>query len=226
MTSTENRYAQIEKEALAITYACERFQEYLIGKSFHIHTDHKPLVPILSIKRLEELPLRVQRIRLRLLRFHFMIFHIPGKQLTTADTLSQAPLQNLTPTDTQLKEDCDAYVAFKVSNFPATESRLGKIREALKQDEICQQLMCYCEHGWPAKVTGPIKHYLPVASELTVVDGMLLTGSRLIIPSSMRPEILQCLHSGHQGITKCRERAKQSVWWPGLGKKLTDVTIL
>ena len=61
LTPTESRYAQIEKEALAITYACERFQEYLIGKSFHIHTDHKPLVPIFSTKRLEELPLRVQR---------------------------------------------------------------------------------------------------------------------------------------------------------------------
>ena len=61
LTPTESRYAQIEKEALAITYACERFQEYLIGKSFHIYTDHKPLVPIFSTKRLEELPIRVQR---------------------------------------------------------------------------------------------------------------------------------------------------------------------
>ena len=61
LTPTERRYAQIEKEALAITYACERFQEYIIGKSFHINTDHKRLVPIFSFKSLEELPLRVQR---------------------------------------------------------------------------------------------------------------------------------------------------------------------
>ena len=88
LTPTECRYAQIEKEALAITYACERFQEYLMGKLFHIHTDHKPLVPIFSTKSLEELPLRVQRFRLRLLRFQFTISHIPGKDLTTADTLS------------------------------------------------------------------------------------------------------------------------------------------
>ena len=95
LTPTEGRYAQIEKGALAITYACKRFQEYLIEKSFHVHTDHKPLVPIFSTKSLDELPLRVQRFRLRLLRFQFTISHIPGKELTTADTLSRAPLQNL-----------------------------------------------------------------------------------------------------------------------------------
>ena len=202
LTPTESRYTQIKKEALAITYACERFQEYLIGKSFHIHTDHKPLVPIFSTKRLEELPLRVQRFRLRLLRFCFTTSHIPGKGLTTADTLSRAPLQSLTPADTQLRDDCAVYVALEIANLPATESR---IREALKQDEICQLLIRYCENGWPAEVTGPIKQSLPVKSELTVANGMLIRGSRLIIPSSMRPEILQSIHSGHQGITKFRE---------------------
>lgn len=211
LTPTESKYAQIEKEALALTYACERFQEYLIGKPFHLHTDHKPLVPIFSTKSLEELPLRVQRFRLRLLRFQFTISHIPGKELSTADTLSRAPLQNLTAADTQLQEDCDAYVALHIASIPATESKLNKIRELLKQDEVCQQLMQFCEYGWPDRVTGPIKQYLPVTAEIKVHDGLLLRGSRLIIPSSMRPEILRCLHGGHQGITKCRERAKESV---------------
>ena len=82
--------------------------------------------------------------------------------------------------------------------------------------------MQFCEYGWPDRVTGPIKQYLPVASEIKVHDGLLLRGSRLIIPSSMRPEILRCLHGGHQGITKCRERAKESVWWPGLGKQISN----
>ena len=107
--------------------------------------------------------------------------------MTTADTLSRAPLQSLTPADTQLRNDCDVYVALEIANLPATESRLEQIREALKQDEICQLLIRYCEYGWPAEVTGPIKQYLPVKSELTVSNRMLLRRSRLIIPSSMRP---------------------------------------
>ena len=50
MTPTEQHYAQIDKEALAITWACDRFADYLIGLQFHVETDHKPLVPLLSVK--------------------------------------------------------------------------------------------------------------------------------------------------------------------------------
>ena len=57
MTPTESRYAQIEKEALALTWACERYSEYLIGLQFSIETDHKPLVPLFGSKLLDELPI-------------------------------------------------------------------------------------------------------------------------------------------------------------------------
>ena len=208
LTPTERRYAQIEKEALAITYACERFQEYLIGKSFHINTDHKPLVPIFSSKSLDELPLRVQRFRLRLLRFQFSISHTPGKKLITADTLSRAPLQTLSPADSQLQDDCDAYVVMTIGSLPATEPKLKQIKKALKADDVCKQVMQFCNEGWPDRVDGSLKQYFPVRLELSVHDGLLLKGNQLVIPSSMQSEIIHCLHAGHQGITKCRARAK------------------
>ena len=53
MKPTEVRYAQIEKEALAFTWACERLSDYLLGMQFHIQTDHKALVPLFSSKHLE-----------------------------------------------------------------------------------------------------------------------------------------------------------------------------
>ena len=53
LTPVECRHAQIEKEALALTWACERFSDYIVGKSILAETDHKPLVPLLTTRTLD-----------------------------------------------------------------------------------------------------------------------------------------------------------------------------
>lgn len=77
LSPTEQRYAQIEKEALAITWSCERISDCLIGIEFHVETDHKPLVPLLGSKNLDKLPPRAQRLRMGLMRYSFYISHVP-----------------------------------------------------------------------------------------------------------------------------------------------------
>ena len=72
-------HAQIEKEALATVWACDKFASYIVGLKFHIETDHKPLVPLLGSKHLDALPPRILRFRLRLARFDYTIQHVPGK---------------------------------------------------------------------------------------------------------------------------------------------------
>ena len=52
--------------------------------------------------------------------------------------------------------------------------------------------------------------------ELSIVSGLICRGSRIVIPSQSRPEILKRLHDGHLGISRCLERAKTSVFWPGI----------
>ena len=64
MTEAEQRYVMIEKESLAITWACEKLNFYLMGRTFQIETDHKPLVSLQGEKGLSQLPLRVQRFKL------------------------------------------------------------------------------------------------------------------------------------------------------------------
>ena len=121
LTSTKVKFAQIEKESLAITYACKHFSDYLIGKPFHIFTDHKPLVSLLGSKLLDSLPPRVQRFRMRLMRFTYIISHVPGKNLTVADTLSRAPVTSPTSEDTQFSSSVEAYVNLMLQGLPATE---------------------------------------------------------------------------------------------------------
>ena len=61
-----------------------------------------------------------------------------------------------------------------------------------------------------------IRKYHAVRGELSVVDGKIIYHNRLVIPSSLRSEVLERIHDGHQGMTRCRERANMSVWWSGI----------
>jgi len=222
LTETEQRYAQIEKEALAATWACEQFQSYLLGTSFRVETDHKSLVPLLSSKALDEVPIRVQRFRLRLMRFSFTISHVPGRNLNTADTLSRAPVSEMDGREEVFRHEVNAYVNVIVANLPATKERLRVIREQQDKDPVCCKLKTYCQQGnidWK----GPLKPYFPVRMELAIAEGLLLRGNRLVIPSSLQSDILEKLHSGHQGMTKCRHRAKDSVWWPGIRRDIDEL---
>ena len=86
MTCTESQYSQIEKEALAATWVCETFATYIQGKTITLEMDQKPVVPLLSHQHLDKLPPRVLRF-LRLMRFDYVIKHVPGKSLHSADAL-------------------------------------------------------------------------------------------------------------------------------------------
>ena len=206
MSTTEQRYAQIEKEAVALTWACERFQDYLVGLEFHVQTDHKPLVPLFSSKLLDDLPLQIQRFRMRLMRFSFTISHVPGKELSTADALSRAPIANVSSSTELSAEEVDAYVRLAVRCLPATEEKLEKIRSCQNGDNDFQRVIAYCQEGWPSKPDIPqaLKPFHSVAGELCMQDGLLMRGSRIVIPTEMRKEVLVQLHAGHQGISKCR----------------------
>ena len=162
---------------------------------------------------------------MRLLRFTYTISHIPGKELTVADALSRAPVSDPTSAYTQFNKEVDVYVNLVLESFPATEKQLKRIQEAQTEDAVCSQVIKYCKEGWPNKemLSGPVKPYFQFADELNVQKGLLLKGSRIVIPASLQIEMLDKLHSAHQGIQKCRERAQQSIWWPGLSRQLADL---
>ncbi|KAK2557053.1 Retrovirus-related Pol polyprotein from transposon 17.6 [Acropora cervicornis] len=89
LTSTERGYAQIEKECLAIVFACERFNQYLFGRnSVSVQSDHKPPETIF-VKPLTAAPKRLQGMLLRLQKFNLKVGYVKGSEMFLADTLSR-----------------------------------------------------------------------------------------------------------------------------------------
>ena len=112
-----------------------------------------------------------------------------------------------------------------LQHLPATEQRLEEIKQHQSGDDTCQQLIEFCQSGWPEKHSIPaaVKPYFPLAAEFSVESGLLMRANRIVIPPSLRKELLDKIHDGHQGITKCRERARQSIWWPGMSRDLEQL---
>ena len=108
LSTVERQYAQIEKECLAIVFACSRFNQYLHGRELTtVETDHKTLVPIFQ-KSIHSAPKRLQRILLRLQRYNLNVTYLPGSQMYVADMLSRAYAQ--------IEKECLAIV-FACSRF-------------------------------------------------------------------------------------------------------------
>ena len=97
LTDTETNYAVIEKELLAVVFACKKFRQYIYGKPVVVETDHKPLIAILK-KSLNDAPTRLQKLLIRLHGYEVELVQKKGKDMYVADTLSRAYQPMLTST--------------------------------------------------------------------------------------------------------------------------------
>ena len=88
LSDCESRYANIEREVLAVVFGCERFHTYVYGTRFTVESDHKPLEMII-LKNLAAALQRLQRMLLRIQPYDVQIRYRPGKEMALADTLSR-----------------------------------------------------------------------------------------------------------------------------------------
>ena len=227
LTPAEQRYAMVEKECLALVWACEKFSQYLTGlESFTLLTDHKPLVPIIASKSIDEVPIRCQRLVLRLMRFNPEIKHVPGKEQVISDALSRKPLPHRVD-DLELEEEVEAHVDAIQANWPASPQRRCQISLETENDEVLQQVRRYVIDGWPkyqSSVSEKIQPFFAVKGEVSIVDGLLTYRDRIVIPSSLQGDMLHRLHESHQGYDKCRMNANGAIWWPELEAQLKEMT--
>jgi hypothetical protein len=212
LTSAERNYAQIEKEMLAISFGLEKFHHYSYGRKVTIITDHKPLESIV-LKPLSKAPKRLQSLLLRTQKYDYNVTYKPGKSIPVADALSRAPLPDQGNAQDQATDNI-AFIAIK-------DSRLNDIKCATESDETLTQLKTIIMNGWPqhkASLPPALTPYHDYRDELTVQDGIVLRGHKVVIPVSMRREMKEKVHAGHLGINACIRRAKDMIFWPGMSK--------
>lgn len=222
LTDTQKRYAQIEKELLAICFGCNKFYQFVYGRSFIVETDHKPLISIFK-KPLNACPARLQRMLLSLQKYDITLVYKPGKKLIVADTLSRLHVNETLNDDMEL----EAHVCNFEKNVNISDNRLKELIKDSNNDNELALLRNYIHNGWPShisKVPDCIKHYFKLRSELTESSNTLIYyKQRIVIPVGWRIKILGNIHTGHLGITKCIYKANNSVYWPNINEQIKKI---
>ena len=81
-------------------------------------------------------------------------------------------------------------------------------------------------NGWPDERKGcsdAVKPYWEHRGDITTVNGLILRGSQIVIPNTMRRSMLEKLHEGHLGIVKCKRRARNSCFWPNMNHHIENM---
>ena len=211
LTPTEQRYAQIEKEALAIAFALERFHQYTYGQKVTVESDHKPL-EIIAKKPLHSAPRRLQGILMRMLHYDIDIKWIPGKDMHLADMLSRSYLPDTTgstaPTEVNV-----------IDTLSMGEDKITRLQSHTRDDQTLQIVKSVIQQGWPddkSSVPEAALPYFNIRDELSIQDGLVFRGERIIIPQTLRKEMKETLHTSHVGIEGTLRRARESIYWPGM----------
>ena len=214
LTPAERNYAQLDREALAIVFGVTKFRQYLLGRRFTILSDHKPLKYLFG--ETKAIPAmasaRIQRWALILGAYDYAIEYKAGEQHANADVLSRLPLPDVpqhvpTPGETVLLMQC----------LEATPVNAKQIEKWTTRDPLLAKVRKYVTQGWEqADDSEELKIYASKKLELSVEEGCLLWGQRVVVPPSGRQRVIDELHEGHPGTSRMKSLARSYVWWPGL----------
>ena len=221
----ELRYAPVEGESLALAWSLEQSRYFTLGcDDLLVVTDHKPLIKIFGDRTLDEINnSRMFRLKQRTLPWHFDIIHMPGKSNAAADATSRYPCEPSSEYISLLSQEDENELAF-VASISRNVSELTTISwERLVSetagDAVLTRLLEQLNAGFPEtlKELDPVLHpFFRIRESLFFGDGVVMCNDRVIVPESLRKDVLDILHSAHQGVSSMESRAQCLLYWPGM----------
>ena len=208
LTKTQQNYAQIEKETLAVVFGCEKFHQFVYGRTVEVEMDHRPLQSIFN-KPLHQAPARLQRFLLQLQKYDLQVTYKPGKYLYVADTLCRSYFQE---TKEQLVSETEINAINPKSYSPISPEKYAQFQRETAKDLELKALSSVILKGWPDNredVSPAVRQHWSYRDELTCLDGLLFKGDKIVVPKTLQSEMLEKIHETHQGIVKRKNRARQ-----------------
>ncbi|XP_031333974.1 uncharacterized protein K02A2.6-like [Photinus pyralis] len=201
------KYSQIDKESLAIKWAVEKLNIYLVGRQFTLITDHAPLIHIFGVRR-KKLPTlcatRLLHYAIFLQDFSFTIKYRKSEEHGNADFLSRLPQHSSDLRQAPTSDDPDDLVQLHhISLLPMTHQSIAQhTQRDIQWREWLQKLRS-------GETLGENEDGL-----YSLQSGCVMRGLRTYIPSACRPAVLEELHTGHLGISKTKALARGYAFWP------------
>ena len=220
LSDAEKNYSVIEKEMLACFWATKCLRSFLWGMNYTLRTDHKLLVNILTTKgsASERTSHRINRWSSRMLEYNFNVEYLQG--INVADCLSRLPLQSQPEEYSHDDDECIAQIQAATRGVISQ----SELTTDTRKDTNIQMAMKYMTSKWPPrnKLSGHLLTLYDVADELSIKDGMLHRGGRIVILGELQSRVIQLAHEGHIGMTLVKIRLREYYWWPAMDRHVEE----
>ena len=195
-------------------------------------TDHRPLIALFGpTKATPALAAnRLARWALMLSQYDYSIEYRRTADHGNADALSRLPAGPDATFDSEESEaDIDTVCTIKVISLQLNPADPGVLAKESAKDPVIANVMRYCREGWPVKAMPDdqaqeysVEQFRKLSVSLSTVHGCLLHGTRVVIPPTLQPQVLELLHLGHFGIQRMKQLARTAVYWPGIDTDITN----